>query len=206
VDVLVNNAGRSIRRSAILSEDRFHDYERTIELNYFGAARLTMALLRQMRERGGGHIVNVSTIGVQVNPPRFSAYVASKAALDAFTRVISSEVIGDGITFTTIHMPLVRTPMIEPTSLYDDFPAISAEEAAEMICEAIRSKPKEIGTRLGTAGEVAYALAPKLVDQLLHAAYRLFPDSPPADDQERTKRPASAQQIALASLLRGVHW
>jgi NAD(P)-dependent dehydrogenase (short-subunit alcohol dehydrogenase family) len=216
VDVLVNNAGRSIRRSAVLSEDRFHDYERTMALNYFGAARLTMALLGHMRERGGGHIVNVSTIGVQVNPPRFSAYVASKAALDAFTRVVSSEVIGDGITFTTIHMPLVRTPMIEPTALYADFPAISAQEAAEMICEAIRSKPKEIGTRLGTVGEVAYALAPKLVDQLLHAAYRLFPDSPPAAGgeadsppagaDERPQHPASAQQIALASLLRGVHW
>jgi NAD(P)-dependent dehydrogenase (short-subunit alcohol dehydrogenase family) len=209
VDVLVNNAGRSIRRSATAAEDRFHDYERTMALNYFGAARLTMLLLRHMRERGGGHVVNVSTIGVQVNPPRFSAYVASKAALDAFTRVVSSEVIGDGITFTTIHMPLVRTPMIEPTRLYKEFPAISAEEAAEMICEAIRSKPKEIGTRLGTVGEVAYALAPKLVDQLLHAAYRLFPESPPAggeggeDDDENA---ASAQQIALASLARGVHW
>jgi NAD(P)-dependent dehydrogenase (short-subunit alcohol dehydrogenase family) len=206
VDVLVNSAGRSIRRSATLSEDRFHDYERTMAINYFGAARLTMLLLGHMRERGGGHIVNVSTIGVQVNPPRFSAYVASKAALDAFTRVVSSEVIGDGITFTTIHMPLVRTPMIEPTRLYDDFPAISAQEAAEMICEAIRSKPKEIGTRLGTVGEVAYALAPKLVDQLLHSAYRLFPDSVPSTDADDVKPAASAQQIALGSLLRGVHW
>jgi len=207
VDVLVNNAGRSIRRSATASEDRFHDYERTMALNYFGAARLTMLLLGHMRERGGGHIVNVSTIGVQVNPPRFSAYVASKAALDAFTRVVSSEVIGDGITFTTIHMPLVRTPMIEPTRLYADFPAISPQEAAEMICEAIRSKPKVIGTRLGTVGEVAYALAPKLVDQLLHAAYRFFPDSTaaPAGD-EPAEDAASAQQLALASLLRGVHW
>ena len=207
VDVLVNNAGRSIRRSAMAAQERFHDYERTMALNYFGAARLTMLLLGHMRERGGGHIVNVSTIGVQVNPPRFSAYVASKAALDAFTRVVSSEVIGDGITFTTIHMPLVRTPMIEPTRLYADFPAISPQEAAEMICEAIRSKPKTIGTRLGTVGEVAYALAPKLVDQLLHAAYRFFPDSTAApDDGERGAGGASEQQVALASLLRGVHW
>jgi short-subunit dehydrogenase len=206
VDVLVNNAGRSIRRSAMLAEHRFHDYERTMALNYFGAARLSMALMAHMRERGGGHIVNVSTIGVQVNPPRFSAYVASKAALDAFTRVVSSEVIGDGITFTTIHMPLVRTPMIAPTRLYRDFPAISPQEAAEMICEAIRSKPKEIGTRLGTVGEVAYALAPKLMDQLLHAAFKLFPDSQPAQDEEHPEHPASDRQLALASLLRGVHW
>ena len=207
VDVLVNNAGRSIRRSATATQERFHDYERTMALNYFGAARLTMLLLGPMRERGGGHIVNVSTIGVQVNPPRFSAYVASKAALDAFTRVVSSEVIGDGITFTTIHMPLVRTPMIEPTRLYADFPAISPQEAAEMICEAIRSKPKTIGTRLGTVGEVAYALAPKFVDQLLHAAYRFFPDSPAAAaSDEGADGAASARQVALASLLRGVHW
>jgi hypothetical protein len=105
-------------------------------------------------------------------------------------------------------MPLVRTPMIEPTKLYDDFPAISSQEAAEMICEAIRSKPKEIGTRLGTVGEVAYALAPKVVDQLLHAAYRFFPDSSSTGEQDETaaEKRASAQQIALANLLRGVHW
>ena len=114
VDMLVNNAGRSIRRSIALSYDRFHDFERTMQLNYFGAVKLIIGLLPHMRERGSGHIVNISSIGVQTNPPRFSAYVASKAALDAFTRVIASEVIGDGITFTTIHMPLVRTPMIAP--------------------------------------------------------------------------------------------
>ena len=206
VDVLVNNAGRSIRRSAALAEDRFHDYERTMAINYFGAARLTMLLLRQMRERGGGHVVNVSTIGVQVNPPRFSAYVASKAALDAFTRVVSSEVIGDGITFTTIHMPLVRTPMIAPTKMYDAFPAVSPEEAADMICEAIRTRPKEIGTTLGTAGEVAYAVAPKLVDQLLHAAFRLFPDSPASAGAGEPAAEIPPAAVALARLLRGVHW
>ena len=114
VDMLVNNAGRSIRRSIALSYDRFHDFERTMQLNYFGAVKLIIGLLPHMRERGSGHIVNISSIGVQTNPPRFSAYVASKAALDAFTRVVASEVIGDGVTFTTIHMPLVRTPMIAP--------------------------------------------------------------------------------------------
>ena len=125
VDMLVNNAGRSIRRSIALSYDRFHDFERTMQLNYFGAVKLIIGLLPHMRERGSGHIVNISSIGVQTNPPRFSAYVASKAALDAFTRVVASEVIGDGVTFTTIHMPLVRTPMIAPTKMYDAFPAIS---------------------------------------------------------------------------------
>src|SRR3954471_17089538 len=112
IDMLVNNAGRSIRRSVEVSYDRFHDYERTIQLNYHGTIKLIIAVLPHMREKKPGHIVNVSSIGVQTNPPRFSAYVASKAALDAFTRVVSSETIGDNVTFTTIHMPLVRTPMI----------------------------------------------------------------------------------------------
>jgi NAD(P)-dependent dehydrogenase (short-subunit alcohol dehydrogenase family) len=208
IDVLVNNAGRSIRRSIALSEDRFHDFERTMQLNYFGAIRMIMGLLAHWRERRAGHVVNVSSIGVQTNPPRFSAYVASKGALDAWTRVVSSETVGHGITFTTIHMPLVRTPMIAPTKLYDHFPTISPDEAADLICEAMRSRPKEINTRLGTAGEVLHALAPKVMDQILHVAYRVFPDSAaskgekdPADAEK-----ASVEQIAMANIMKGVHW
>jgi len=208
VDFLVNNAGRSIRRSVKLSEDRFHDFERTMQLNYFGAIKMIMGLLAHMRERGFGHVVNVSSIGVQTNPPRFSAYVASKAALDAWTRVVSSEVIGDGISFTTIHMQLVRTPMIAPTKLYDHFPTISPEEAGDLICEAMRSRPKEINTKLGTAGEVLHALAPKVMDQILHVAYNVFPDSAaskgekvPADAER-----ANMEQLAMANIMKGVHW
>ncbi|MEO9140087.1 MAG: SDR family oxidoreductase, partial [Jatrophihabitans sp.] len=124
VDILVNNAGRSIRRSIALSYDRMHDFERTMQLNYFGPVRLILSLLPIMRQtapdgRKGGHIINVSSIGVQANIPRFSAYVASKAALDAFSRCIASEVIDDGVHLSTIHMPLVRTPMIAPTKMYD---------------------------------------------------------------------------------------
>ncbi len=206
VDMLVNNAGRSIRRSIALSYDRFHDFERTMQLNYFGAVKLIIGLLPHMRERGSGHIVNISSIGVQTNPPRFSAYVASKAALDAFTRVVASELIGDGVTFTTIHMPLVRTPMIAPTKMYDAFPAISPEEAGEMICEALRSRPKHMGTRLGTFGEVAYTLAPKAVDRLLHLAYRVFPDSAASKGEKNVDERANLEQIAMATLTRGVHW
>jgi NAD(P)-dependent dehydrogenase (short-subunit alcohol dehydrogenase family) len=206
VDMLVNNAGRSIRRSMSLSYERFHDYERTMQLNFFGAIRLIMALMPHMKERQFGHIVNVSSIGVQTNPPRFSAYVSSKAALDAFTRVVSSEVIGDGITFTTIHMPLVRTPMIAPTKIYDSFPTISPDEAADLICEAMRSKPKQINTRLGTFGEVSYALAPKAVDQILHLAYKVFPDSAAAKGETDPSEKASMEQIAMANLMKGVHW
>ena len=206
VNVLVNNAGRSIRRGIALSLDRFHDFERTMQLNYFGAIKLTMGLLPHMRERGGGHVVNISSIGAQTNPPRFSAYVASKAALDAWTRCVGSEVIGDGVTFTTIHMPLVRTPMIAPTKMYDAFPTITPDDAADLICEAIRAKPKTINTRLGTFGEVAYALAPKAVDQILHMAYKVFPDSAAAKGKKDPQEKASMEQIAMANLMKGVHW
>jgi NAD(P)-dependent dehydrogenase (short-subunit alcohol dehydrogenase family) len=206
VDMLVNNAGRSIRRSVMLSVDRFHDYERTIKLNYLGTIKLILGLLPHMKERGFGHVVNVSSIGVQTNPPRFSAYVASKSALDAFTRVVSSETIGDGITFTTIHMPLVRTPMIAPTKIYDSFPTISPDEAADLICEAIRAKPKQINTKLGTFGEVLYAIAPKAVDQVLHMAYNVFPESAAASGKKDENERASGEAVALAQLMKGVHW
>jgi thioester reductase-like protein len=208
IDFLVNNAGRSIRRSIKLSEDRFHDFERTMQLNYFGAIKMIMALLPHWRERRSGHVVNVSSIGVQTNPPRFSAYVASKSALDSWTRVISSEVVGDGITLTTIHMPLVRTPMIAPTKLYDHFPTISPDEAADLICEALRARPKEINTRLGTAGEVLHALAPKVMDQILHMAYKIFPDSAASKGETSpdTAERASMEQIAMANIMKGVHW
>jgi NAD(P)-dependent dehydrogenase (short-subunit alcohol dehydrogenase family) len=206
VDVLVNNAGRSIRRSIALSYDRFHDFERTIQLNYLGTIKLIMGLLPHMRERKSGLIVNVSSIGVQTNPPRFSAYVASKAALDAWTRVVGSETISDNVHFTTIHMPLVRTPMIAPTKIYDSFPTISPDEAADLICEAIRAKPKQINTRLGTFGEVAYTLFPKAVDQILSTAYKVFPDSAAARGERDPNERASTEQVALAHLMRGVHW
>jgi NAD(P)-dependent dehydrogenase (short-subunit alcohol dehydrogenase family) len=206
VDVLVNNAGRSIRRSVELSYDRFHDFERTMQLNYFGPVRLILRLLPVMRQRRSGQIVNVSSIGVQTNMPRFSAYVASKSALDAFSRCIASEVIDDKIDITTIHMPLVRTPMIAPTKIYDSFPTISPDEAADLICEAIRAKPKQINTRLGTFGEVAYALAPKAVDQILHMAYKVFPESAAAKGQKDPAEKASGEATALAYLMRGVHW
>ena len=212
IDMLVNNAGRSIRRSIHLSYDRFHDFERTMAINYFGAVRLVLGLLPHMTSRRFGHIVNISSIGVQANPPRFSAYVASKAALDAFSRIVATETYGDGVTFTTIHMPLVRTPMISPTKLYDAFPTISPDDAARMVVDALIERPKEINTRLGTAGEVAYALMPQVVDQLLHVAYRVFPDSAaargadgdsPADPRDT---PAKRAADAIARLLPGVHW
>jgi NAD(P)-dependent dehydrogenase (short-subunit alcohol dehydrogenase family)/thioester reductase-like protein len=207
VDMIVNNAGRSIRRSLANSLDRFHDYERTMQLNYFGAIRLVMGFIPHMQQRHFGHIVNVSSIGVQASPPRFSAYVASKAALDAWTRVVSSELIGDNITFTTIHMPLVRTPMIAPTKMYDHFPAISPDEAGSMVCNALQHKPKHINTKLGTVAEVGYALAPKLLDQVLNAAFRVFPESAASSGRDAApEQKASIEQMAMANLMKGVHW
>jgi NAD(P)-dependent dehydrogenase (short-subunit alcohol dehydrogenase family) len=208
IDMLVNNAGRSIRRSVKLSFDRFHDYERTMSLNYFGAVRLILGLLPHMTDRRFGHIVNISSIGVQTNPPRFSAYVASKAALDAFSRVAATETFGDGVTFTNIHMPLVRTPMISPTRIYNAFPTISPEEAAEMVVNALVERPKHVNTRLGTFGEVLYAVAPKVVDEVLHVAYRVFPDSAAAKGGDGDEEPVTLSKAAeaLVRLLPGVHW
>ncbi len=208
VDILVNNAGRSIRRSVALSYDRFHDYERTIQLNYLGALRLILALLPTMRARKSGQIINISSIGVQTNPPRFSAYVASKSALDAFSRVIASEVKDDGVHLTTINMPLVRTPMIAPTRMYDMFPAITPEEAANMIAKAMVNHPKKVATKLGNFGELLYAVAPKASDSILNTAYKLFPDSQAAKGKEsegRDKAP-STEAVAFAHLMKGVHW
>jgi len=208
VDVLVNNAGRSIRRSVSLSYDRFHDYERTMQLNYLGALRLILMLLPTMRSRRSGHVINISSIGVQTNPPRFSAYVASKAALDAFSRVVASEIVDDDVHITTIHMPLVRTPMIAPTRMYDMFPAITPEEAAEMIAKAMVERPKKVATRLGNFGELVYALAPTASDKLLNTAYKLFPESQAAKgkaDEAPDKAPTT-EAVAFAHLMKGVHW
>jgi thioester reductase-like protein/short-subunit dehydrogenase involved in D-alanine esterification of teichoic acids len=206
VDFLVNNAGRSIRRSVKLSYDRMHDYERTVALNYFAAVRMILALLPHMSDRHFGHVVNVSSIGVQTAPPRFSAYVASKAALDVFSRVVASETYGDGVTFTTIHMPLVRTPMIRPTKIYDAFPTLTPEDAAGMVVRALTERPKRISTRLGTWGEVSYAVAPKLVDAVLHVAYRVFPDSRAAGGEDADGPSLTRGAQAMVKLLPGVHW
>jgi thioester reductase-like protein len=212
VDVLVNNAGRSIRRSIALSYDRFHDFERTMQLNYFGAVKLILRLLPVMRDRRSGHIINISSIGVQTNTPRFSAYVASKAALDAFSRCVASEIIDDGVHITTIHMPLVRTPMIKPTKMYNRFPTITSERAADLICEAIIHRPKRIATPLGTLGQLLYAINPKSIDYILNSAYKLFPDTRAARGEEPVTRTeardeeASTEQVAFAYLMRGVHW
>jgi thioester reductase-like protein len=206
VDVLVNNAGRSIRRSIKHSYDRFHDYQRTMQLNYFGALKLILGFLPGMRERKTGHIINVSSIGAQTNTPRFSAYVASKSALDAFSRSIASEIVDDRVFITTVYMPLVRTPMIAPTGIYDAFPTATPDEAADMITHAMIYRPKKVATRLGTFGEVLYAIAPKSVDVILNTAFKLFPESAAARGEGGKDAAVSAEGVAFAHLMRGVHW
>ena len=201
VDILVNNAGKSIRRSVDRSYDRFHDYQRTMALNYFAPVKLMLDLLPVMRERGSGHIINISTIGLQINTPRFAAYLASKAALDAFSRSIGPEVIGDGVHITTVYMPLVRTPMIAPTKMYDRLPTLTPEQAGAMITEAIRKRPKKIGTPLGNLGQLTYAIAPGAQDMVVNRAYQLFPE-----DGKPVDRRTEAEQRAFAQATRGVHW
>ena len=159
-----------------------------------------------MRERGSGHIINISTIGLQTNTPRFSAYLASKAALDAFSRSIAPEIIDDGVHITTVYMPLVRTPMIAPTKIYDRFPTLSPEEAAHLIAEAIRKRPKRIATTLGNIGQLSYAVVPGAQDLVVNRAYKLFPEGSNGDDSKESSDRESAEQRAFARATRGVHW
>ncbi len=189
VDYLVNNAGRSIRRSADASTDRLHDYERVMAVNYFGAVRMVLALLPHWRERRFGHVVNVSSAGVQANTPRYSAYLPSKAALDAFADVVAAETLSDHVTFTTIHMPLVATPMIAPSSRLNPIPAISADHAAAMVVRGLVEKPVRIDTPLGTLADIGHYFTPKLSRRVLHQLYLGYPDSAAARGRQPTQKP-----------------
>ncbi len=208
VDVLVNNAGRSIRRSVEASYDRFHDYERTMQLNYFGCLRLIMGFLPAMTQRRRGHIVNISSIGVLASSPRFSAYVASKAALDAFSRCAQAEFSGKNIAFTTVNMPLVKTPMIAPTKMYDSVPTLTPEEAADLVVKAIIERPSRVATRMGIFAATLNALVPKAYEVIMNTAFEMFPDSAAAKgDRKALKDEAPTnEQVAFAALMRGVHW
>jgi NAD(P)-dependent dehydrogenase (short-subunit alcohol dehydrogenase family) len=206
VDFLINNAGRSIRRAIEASYERFHDFERTMQLNYFGSLRVTMGLLPGMVAKKRGHVVNISSISVLVNAPRFSAYVASKAALDAWTRCASSEYADQGVTFTTVNMPLVRTPMTAPTKIYDNMPLLKPEEAADMIIQACIDKPVRVATRLGIFGEILHAAAPRITQIVMNTTFRMFPDSAAAKGEKLGKPQLSAEAVAMAQMMRGIHF
>ncbi len=223
VDYLVNNAGRSIRRSVIASTDRLHDYERVMAVNYFGPVRMVLALLPHWRERQFGHVVNVSSAGVQASSPKYSAYIPSKAALDAFAEVVGAETLSDHITFTNIHMPLVETPMIAPSRRLNPMPPISAEHAAAMVVRGLVEKPARIDTPVGTLSDLGMYLTPKLSRRVLHQLYLGYPDSAaargvaedtppaPARPPRRPARPRPALRVPrtvkrAVRLVPGVHW
>jgi short-subunit dehydrogenase len=177
-----------------------------MQLNYFGCLRVTMGVLPGMIKKHKGHVVNISSIGVLTNAPRFSAYVASKAALDAWTRCASSEFSDRGITFTTINMPLVRTPMIAPTKIYNNVPTLAPEEAADMIAQACVYKPVRIATRLGVFGQVLHAFAPRIAQIVMNTSFRMFPDSEAARGDKGEKPKLSAEAMALQQMMRGIHF
>lgn len=203
IDILINNAGRSIRRAVHESFDRFHDFERTMQLNYFGSVRLIMNLLPKMMLRRQGHIINISSIGVLANATRFSAYVASKAALDAFSRCLSAEVHSHNIAITSIYMPLVRTPMIAPTKMYNYVPTLSPEQAADLVAEAIIKRPKKIATSLGHLASMTYAVAPNINNKLMSIGFNLFPSSSASVGQAQK---LNWLQKAYARIFPGEHW
>jgi NAD(P)-dependent dehydrogenase (short-subunit alcohol dehydrogenase family) len=210
VDILINNAGRSIRRSVANAYERFHDFERTMRLNYFGALRITLQLLPVMQRSGGGHIVNISSIGVLTNAPRFSAYVASKAAMDAFAHCAAAEFSDDGIAFTTVYMPLVRSTMTAPTDLYRNVPMLSTDEAAELVAEAIIHRRERVTTGLGSFALALNALAPRLARVVMSVSYRMFGESAaarigPQAAAESCPQP-TPDQVALTQVMRGMHF
>ncbi|WP_180172055.1 SDR family NAD(P)-dependent oxidoreductase [Acinetobacter sp. YH12023] len=203
IDILINNAGRSIRRAVHESTDRFHDFERTMQLNYFGAVRLIMNLLPKMMIRREGHIINISSIGVLANATRFSAYVASKAALDAFSRCLSAEVHSHNIAITSVYMPLVRTPMIAPTKIYKYVPTLSPEQATDLIAYAIVKRPKKVATNLGRLASITYSIAPDINNKLMSIGYNLFPSSSASIGKQEK---LNWVQKAYARLFPGEHW
>ncbi|PJG43457.1 fatty acyl-CoA reductase [Acinetobacter tandoii] len=203
IDILINNAGRSIRRAVHESLDRFHDFERTMQLNYFGAVRLVLNLLPHMMERKGGQIINISSIGVLANATRFSAYVASKAALDAFSRCLSAEAHSHKIAITSIYMPLVRTPMIAPTKIYKYVPTLSPEQAADLVAYAIVKRPKKIATNLGRLASLTYAVAPDINNMFMSIGYNLFPSSSASVGKQEK---LNWVQKTYARIFPGEHW
>ena len=208
VDILINNAGRSIRRSLALSYDRIHDYQRTMQLNYLGAVQLILKFIPGMRERGYGQIINVSSVGVQTRAPRFGAYIASKAALDSLCDALQAEVVSDDVKFTTVHMALVRTPMISPTKMYDKFPALTPDQAAGVITDAIVHRPRRASSPFGQVAAVADAVNPAVMDRVRSRAFSMFDDSSAAkgDESDSSAPQFDSRSETFVRATRGIHW
>jgi short-subunit dehydrogenase len=208
VDILINNAGRSIRRSLELSYDRIHDYQRTMQLNYLGAVQLILKFIPGMRERGFGQIINISSAGVQTRAPRFGAYIASKAALDTLCDALQAETVNDNVRFTTVHMALVRTPMISPTSMYDKFPALTPDQAAGVVTDAMVHRPRRVSPPFGQFAAVADAVNPAVMDRVRNRAFGMFDDSDAAKGSESTADTSKFDRRSetFVRATRGIHW
>ncbi|MEI7714505.1 MAG: SDR family NAD(P)-dependent oxidoreductase [Mycobacterium sp.] len=211
IDILINNAGRSIRRSLALSYDRIHDYQRTMQLNYLGAVQLILKFIPGMRERGYGQIINISSVGVQTRAPRFGAYIASKSALDSLCDALQAETIHENVTFTTVHMALVRTPMISPTKMYDRFPALTPDQAAGVITDAIVQRPRRASSPFGQFAAVADAVNPAVMDRVRNRAFTMFDDSSAAKGESSTGKTQSETELdsrskTFVKATRGIHW
>ena len=204
VDILINNAGHSIRRAIEHTYDRLHDYERLMQVNYFDALRLTLALLPSMVARGAGHIVSISSIALLSNAARFAAYNASKAALEAFTRCAAAEYHDRGVRFTVVNLPLVRTAMVAPSRVYERFPLLRPEQAADMVCDAVARRPERLTTPLGKLAQLVEALAPSLDRAFMSESFRLLPESEAAGGAPGAEKHLAPEVLAIASLMRGV--
>jgi NAD(P)-dependent dehydrogenase (short-subunit alcohol dehydrogenase family) len=178
IDIIVSNAGKSIRRSLHLQYDRPHDFQRTIDINYLGPIRLLLGLLPAMREHGGGHIVNISSIGVRVPPgPRWGTYQASKGAFDLWLRSVAPELKADGVDVTSIYMGLIHTRMIEPTPTLRRLPGLSPEQAADIVAKAIIERPRTIEPWWVWPAEITSVLMRGPVDTAAQLWFRYTSDS-----------------------------
>ena len=172
IDVLVNNAAHSIRRPIEQSLDRLHDFQRTVQLNYIGAVAMTLKLLPRFLEQGHGHVVNISSLSTQIPIPLFSAYLASKSALESFTRSLQAEMGHQGITTTVVYFPMVRTPMSSRTAIYKYMPMMHVQKAAGWIVEACEKRPARIARPMGKLGSLLLAAAPGPVTRLPQPLFR----------------------------------
>ncbi|QNI05096.1 SDR family NAD(P)-dependent oxidoreductase [Mycobacterium kubicae] len=175
LDIVVSNAGKSLRRSLHDQYDRPHDFQRTIDINYLGPIWLLLGLLPAMREQGCGHIVNVSSVGVRVAPgPQWGAYQASKGAFDRWLRSVGPELHLDGVDVTSVYFALVRTRMIEPTPMLGRLPSLSSDEAADVIAKAVIERPRTIEPPWVGPAELASVLLAGPADRAARLWHRRF--------------------------------
>lgn len=202
IDILINNAGRSIRRSVKFSLDRFHDYQRTMQINYFAAIRMAMNILPGMLARNEGHIINVSTLGVQTCPARFSAYLGSKWALEGWSWVTANELAHTNINISTINYPLVSTPMIAPSKVYKYMPwKLSPKTAVRWMLDIVITRNKRKVDAVGVMGLFLYYLLPKTAENFINFTYQIIHETPP-ESYQATKTEAARQTTQVQNIVK----